>query len=110
MQKKAIRVRGAGILAVLVILLACLAACAGAAAEAVPVDTEDANGRITQTVWTDEAGNMTAGPEGYASVRYSYKGKTEVTEKYFGVAGVKSTSYAEVNGTTVGTKAVKHRR
>lgn len=87
MQKKAIRVRGAGILAVLVILLACLAVCAGAAAEAVPVDTEDANGRITQTVWTDEAGNMTAGPEGYASVRYSYKGKTEVTEKYFGVDG-----------------------
>jgi len=31
-------------------------------------------------------------------------------EKYFGVAGVKSTSYAEVNGTTVGKKAVKRRR
>jgi hypothetical protein len=31
-------------------------------------------------------------------------------EKYFSVAGIKSPSYAEVNGTTVGTKAVKRRR
>ena len=31
-------------------------------------------------------------------------------EKYFSVAGIKSPSYAEVNGTAVGTKAVKRRR
>ena len=87
MQMKQCRMRTAALIAAALILALGLMLCAGAAAEATPVDTEDVNGRVTQTIWTDDAGNMTAGPEGYAAVRYTYKGKTEVTEKYFSADG-----------------------
>jgi len=86
MKMGKIGMRTAGIITALLILVLGLLACTGAAAEAVPVNTEE-NGRITQTIWTDAEGNLTAGPEGYATVRYTYKGKTEIIEKYFDVSG-----------------------
>ena len=68
-------------LAALAAALLCLAAWTAGQAELTPVSTEK-NGKVSQTVWTDEAGNPSAGPEGYATVRYSYKGD-ETTEMYF---------------------------
>ena len=44
------------------------------------------NGKIKETVWTDEDGQRVAGPEGYASVRYTYKGAV-TTEQYFDADG-----------------------
>ena len=67
--------------AVLLILAVLIALPAAAPADVTREDTEN-NGRITQTVWKDESGNPAAGPDGYASVRYSYKGD-EATEMYF---------------------------
>lgn len=80
LEKKSVRT---GIL-VMLALLACLCLCAGACAEAVPVNTEE-NGKIVQTVWT-ENGEPAAGPEGYSTVRYSYRGN-EKTEKYYSATG-----------------------
>ena len=82
MQIREFGMRTAKVIAAALILALGLMLCAGAGSEATAVDTEE-NGRVTKTVWTDEAGNLTAGPEGYAEVRYTYKGKTETTEKYF---------------------------
>lgn len=66
-------------------LLLCTAAAAGAGGEARAVDTET-NGRITQTDWLDENGQLTEGPEGYATIRYSYK-NSSVTETYYDTEG-----------------------
>ena len=48
-------------------------------------NTEE-NGRITETVWTDDNGNPAAGPEGYARVQYTYK-REETIEKYYDTEG-----------------------
>lgn len=61
-----------------------LAFCAGLAE--VKPETMEANGKVTQIEWKDEAGNTVAGPEGYARVRYAYKGN-ETTETYFDAEG-----------------------
>ena len=57
----------------------------GGLAEVRQVSAET-NGRVTQTDWKDDAGNLCAGPEGYATVRYSYK-KDVTTETYFDAEG-----------------------
>ena len=76
--------KGIRMLAAILAAGLCLAA-AAVRAEVTAVNTEN-NGKIIQTVWTDEAGNPVPGPEGYASVQYSYK-KDETTERYFDAAG-----------------------
>ncbi len=42
----------------------------------------ESNGRIKETVWTDESGQPAAGPEGYTTVRYSYKGGDTIEQYY----------------------------
>ena len=46
----------------------------------------ESNGRIKETVWTDDNGQPAAGPEGYVSVRYSYKGGDTI-EQYYDAEG-----------------------
>ena len=60
-------------------------ALAAAQAEVTAVDTE-ANGKVTQTVWMDSDGSIVPGPQGYAMVRYEYKG-AEKTETYYDAEG-----------------------
>lgn len=45
------------------------------------------NGKIKETVWEDENGKPAAGPEGYATVRYSYGKQGNTTEMYYDEAG-----------------------
>ena len=70
---------------ILTAVLCILAICAGLA-EAKQEITE-ANGKVSQIVWKDENGETVTGPEGYAKVRYTYKGN-ETTEMYFDAEGV----------------------
>ena len=65
--------------------VACLAGCRGAAAEAVRRETEK-YGKVTEVVWEDENGQLTAGPDGYARVTYSYDG-SDTTERYYTASG-----------------------
>ena len=67
------------------VLLLCVFALACAGAEVHPENTES-NGKIKETVWKDDAGQLAAGPEGYAVVRYTYKG-SETTEQYYDTEG-----------------------
>ena len=69
------------IIAVLCCTLVFLSGCA----EVTP-ETTEANGKVTQIEWKDETGKPVPGPEGYAKVRYNYKGN-EVTEMYFDEEG-----------------------
>lgn len=55
-------------------------------AEIREVPTEQ-NGRLSQVAWTDDAGNPVPGPNGYATVKYSYK-KDSTTEEYFDEKGL----------------------
>ena len=66
-------------------IMICLLFAAGSLAEVRQVSTE-ANGKVTQTDWKDDAGNLCAGPEGYATVRYAYK-KDVTTETYYDAEG-----------------------
>ena len=43
-------------------------------------------GRIVSTVWKDETGSPAAGPEGYAEIRYTYRG-ADTTEMYYDAEG-----------------------
>ena len=43
-------------------------------------------GRVTEITWKDENGNITAGPEGYATVRYEYAYQ-KTTETYYDAEG-----------------------
>ena len=49
-------------------------------------NTEE-NGRIARTVWEDENGQPAAGPEGYASVSYTYGTDRNTVEMYFDAEG-----------------------
>lgn len=66
-------------------LFLCVTICAFALGEVHSENTE-ANGKIKDTVWKDDGGQVTEGPEGYAIVRYTYKG-SETTEMYFDTEG-----------------------
>ena len=59
----------AGIIALMILILAAVPAMGEISAK-----NTEANGKITETVWVDDSGNPAAGPEGYARVKYSYKG------------------------------------
>ena len=41
------------------------------------------NGRIKETVWEDENGQLSAGPEGYSIVRFTYDREGNTVENYF---------------------------
>lgn len=43
-------------------------------------------GKVTEITWKDENGSVTAGPEGYATVRYTYAGM-KTSERYFDEKG-----------------------
>lgn len=62
-----------------------LAPFAGSLAEVTAEKTE-MRGKVTQIIWKDENGTVTAGPEGYAEIRYTYD-KKGTTEKYFDAEG-----------------------
>jgi len=66
-------------------LTVCLMISFAALGETTARDTEE-NGKIKMTEWVDENGEPAAGPEGYATVRYTYK-REETTEMYFGTDG-----------------------
>ena len=66
---------------IMIVILCCVLILSCCAAE-VTADTTEANGKVTQIEWKNEDGKLTAGPEGYAKVRYSYKGGDK-TEMYF---------------------------
>ena len=70
-----------GIAALVFCLMITLSACG----EVKAVSSEE-NGKIKETVWQDENGQPAAGPEGYASVRYTYKGDNTV-EQYYDAEG-----------------------
>lgn len=55
-------------------------------------DKTEANGKVTQIVWKDEAGRPAPGPQGYAKIRYTYKGN-DITEMYFDEEGAACLSY-----------------
>ena len=66
-----------------------LGALFGAQAESLR-ETKDGRDRVTEAVWQDGNGNPTAGPEGYASVRYTYENTQDgptTTEMYFNADG-----------------------
>ena len=71
---------------IMIAVLCCALVLSFASAE-VTADTTEANGKVTQIEWKDEAGNLTPGPEGYARVRYAYKGNDTI-ETYFDEEGV----------------------
>ena len=72
------------ILTVITTIILCITA-AAAAAEIHSRDIEN-NGKVTETVWLDDNDQPTTGPEGYASVRYTYK-REVTTEEYLDTDG-----------------------
>ena len=72
------------ILTMITTIILCITA-AAAAAEVHSKDIES-NGKVTETVWLDENDQPAAGPEGYASVRYTYK-REVTTEEYLDTDG-----------------------
>ena len=64
-------------------------------------NTEE-SGRITVTVWEDENGQPAAGPQGYASVRYTYRQKNTI-EQYYDAEG----KPFRVNGGYYGKRVLK---
>ena len=70
----------------IVIAVLCVSVFSAGIAE-VKQDITEANGKVTQIEWKDDAGKLVPGPDGYAKVRYSYKGD-DTTEMYFDEEGV----------------------
>ena len=62
-----------------------LCACCGALAD-VKLQETRRGGRVTEAAWVDDQGKTTAGPDGYAIVRYTYKDR-DTTEMYFNAEG-----------------------
>ena len=70
----------------IIIAVLCVFALSAACAE-VKQDITEANGKVTQIEWKNDEGKLVPGPEGYAKIRYSYKGD-DITEMYFDENGV----------------------
>ena len=70
----------------MIMLLLCLIFSSMSAAEVKSVNLEE-NGKIKETAWQDENGQQAAGPEGYASVKYTYKTEGNTIEQYFDAEG-----------------------
>ena len=66
-------------------LMMCLAISFSAMGEVKARNIEE-NGKLKETVWEDENGQPAAGPDGYYSVRYTYK-QSDVIEKYYDADG-----------------------
>ena len=65
------------------IMIAVLCVCAAfACAAEIKAENTENNGKLSQTVWRDENGDLAVGPEGYTKVKYSYKGG-DTFEMYF---------------------------
>ena len=62
-----------------------LAPFAGSLAEVTAEKTE-IRGKVKEIIWKDENGAVTAGPEGYAVIRYAYSG-SDTTETYYDADG-----------------------
>ncbi|MBR6164612.1 MAG: hypothetical protein IKQ45_01640 [Clostridia bacterium] len=71
---------------VLQVLVLYLLAAAGAGLAEVRAEETTQNGRVTEISWKDDRGEPAAGPEGYATVRYSYARNT-TTERYYDEEG-----------------------
>ena len=52
----------------------------------ITAEKQTERGRVTEITWKDENGNVTAGPEGYATVRYEYAYQ-KTTETYYDAEG-----------------------
>ena len=52
----------------------------------ITAEKQTERGRVTEITWKDENGNITAGPEGYATVRYEYANQ-KTTERYYDAEG-----------------------
>ncbi|MER2057042.1 MAG: hypothetical protein ABTB30_17285, partial [Clostridia bacterium] len=61
-------------LAGIMIAVLCCALIFSVSSAEVTAETTEANGKVTQIEWKDDAGKLAPGPEGYARVRYVYKG------------------------------------
>ena len=77
--------KGKRLLAGIVTMILCLAISLSATGEIQQHNTEN-NGKLKETFWTDENGQPAAGPEGYASVKYTYKGP-DAFEFYYDTEG-----------------------
>lgn len=84
--------------------LALLMTAAGSLAE---WQEESKNGKVVRRVWLDGEGKAAAAPEGYASVNFSYSGRT-VTEKYYTLAGTPAQAVGGYYGRML-TYGNKHR-
>lgn len=73
------------LLAGIVTAILCLTISFFAAGEVQQKDTVT-SGKLKETVWTDENGQPVPGPEGYASVKYTYKG-SDTFEQYYDTEG-----------------------
>jgi len=80
MKRKSVK-RPAGIIIAVLCALAVFAAFAETRTE-----ITEANGKVTQIEWKNDEGNLVPGPDGYAKVRYAYKGN-DTTEMYFDAEG-----------------------
>ena len=89
------------LLTAVTVLILCLMIPFAAIGDVQPRDIEE-NGRIRETVWEDENGQPAAGPEGYASVRYTYR-QDSIFEKYYDAEG----QPYRVNGGYYGRRVLK---
>ena len=91
-------------MAVITALVLCLAIPFSTLGEVKSRNTEE-NGRVTQTAWEDENGQPAAGPDGYVTVRYTYKQGSTI-EKYFDADG----KPFRVNGGYYGKRVLKDKK
>lgn len=63
-------------------------------------EIKDERGRVASVTWRDDSGNVTAGPEGYAEIRYRYEG-LKTTETYFDAEGARFTTAGGYCGRSV---------
>ena len=89
------------ILAGITALVLCMMIPFAAMGDVKPRNTEE-NGKIRETVWEDENGQPAAGPEGYCSVRYTYR-DDNTFEQYFDEDGYPF----RVNGGYYGRRVMK---
>ena len=68
----------------------------------VTAEKTESRGRVTEINWKDENGNLTAGPYGYATVRYEYAYQ-KTTETYYDAEGFPYETAGGYYGKTIST-------